>query len=129
MAAGIQVGVLMWCMLTVRGAAALLRAFPWVLTALQVIGGIVLMAMGAANAYQGWRDRLNPLVDVQEAQARLGSLRKSFIKGLSTNVSNPKVVFALSAMIAPLLPPSPSAGTAAVVILALWLSSVAVFAV
>lgn len=127
-AAGIQLGVLVWCTLTVLGAAALLRTFPWLLTVLQVAGGVVLVAMGAANAAQGFKQRRNPPSDLDDARARLGSLRKSFATGLATNMTNPKIVFALSAMIAPLLPPSPSAATAVVVILSLWLSSVAVFA-
>ncbi|WP_328699844.1 LysE family translocator [Corynebacterium qintianiae] len=127
-AAGVLVGVLMWSTLTVLGAAAMLHAFPWMLTALQVVGGLVLVAMGLANVAQGWRDRRNPPMDAAEAESRLGTLRRSFVRGLSTNVSNPKIVFALTAMIAPLLPANPSPATAAVVILALWLSTVAVFA-
>ena len=58
-----------------------------------------------------------------------GGVRASYLKGLATNLANPKIVVALSAMIAPLLPPSPSLGTAAVVIVALWLSAFALFAV
>ncbi|SDL87996.1 Threonine/homoserine/homoserine lactone efflux protein [Corynebacterium mycetoides] len=128
-AAGILVGVLMWSTLTVLGAAALLRAFPWVLTALQIVGGVVLVAMGIANASQGLKDRHNPPADLHDAEARLGSARDSFIRGLSTNLANPKIVFALSAMIAPLLPASPSALTAVAVILALWLSTAVLFGV
>lgn len=59
----------------------------------------------------------------------LGSVRSAYLRGLATNLSNPKIVIALSAMIAPLLPPAPSAGTALLVIAALWASSLALFAV
>lgn len=125
--AGIQVGVLFWCSFTVLGAATLLQIFPWLLSALQTVGGLVLVAMGAASAAQGWRERNNPPADLAEARSRLGSLRAAFTRGLSTNLSNPKIVFALTAMIAPLLPPNPGPGTAVVVILALWLTSIPVF--
>lgn len=56
-------------------------------------------------------------------------MRSAYLRGLATNLSNPKIVIALSAMIAPLLPPAPSAGTALLVIAALWASSLALFAV
>lgn len=63
------------------------------------------------------------------AAQRLGSVRSAYLRGLATNLSNPKIVIALSAMIAPLLPPAPSAGTALLVIAALCASSLALFAV
>ena len=54
-------------------------------------------------------------------------MRASYARGLATNLANPKIVVALSAMIAPLLPPHPSLATAVVVTLAMWLSSFALF--
>ncbi|WP_328700685.1 LysE family translocator [Corynebacterium lujinxingii] len=128
-ALGIQTGVLMWCTLTVFGAAALLNAFPHVLTYIQIVGGAILIAMGASNVRSGVEERHYPPTSLAEAEERLGSVRASYLKGLATNLANPKIVVALSAMIAPLLPPSPSLGTAAVVIVALWLSAFALFAV
>ena len=75
------------------------------------------------------RDRRNPPLSLEEAEQRLGSLRTSFVRGLSTNLANPKIVLALSAMIAPLLPASPSWATQIVVILSLWASSFILFGV
>ena len=125
--AGIQVGVLMWCTLTVLGAAAVLTAFPWAIALVQLVGGAFLVWMGQANVRLGWRERKAPPAGLEEAAERLGSVRSSFLRGLSTNLSNPKIVVALSAMIAPLLPPHPSAATAVVVILAMWLSPFVLF--
>ena len=42
-------------------------------------------------------------------------------------MSNPKIVLFLAALIAPLLPPSPSLGTALLVIVALWLPALLIF--
>ncbi|WIM67140.1 LysE family translocator [Corynebacterium breve] len=122
---GIQVGVLMWCTLTVVGAAALLNAFPTILEFVQIIGGGWITWMGISMLRSGWAERDNPPVDTDEAEARLGSTRSSFWKGLITNLSNPKIVLFLAALVAPLLPPSPSVSTAVIVILALWLTSMA----
>lgn len=127
--AGIQTGVLMWCTLTVFGAAALLNAFPQALTFIQIVGGAVLIYMGVSNVRSGLAERRNPPVDLADAERRLGTPKASYLRGLATNLANPKIVVALSAMIAPLLPPNPSFATAVVVTLGMWLSSFALFGV
>ena len=124
---GIYVGAFFWITLTVLGAAAVLTAFPWLLELIQVAGGSWIMFMGYTTARQGWRDRANPPLDLDDAEDRLGTTRDSFIKGLTTNLSNPKIVLFLAALVAPLLPPSPSIGTAAVVIFALWFTAFLLF--
>lgn len=124
---GIHVGVLMWTSLTVFGAAALLTAFPWLLELIQVLGGSWIMYMGISAVRQGWRDRLNPPLDLEEAVQRLGSVRSAFTTGVATNLSNPKIVLFLAALVAPLLPASPTVGVALTVIAALWLSSFLLF--
>ena len=55
----------------------------------------------------GIAQRANPPVDLEDAAAQLGRLRTAFKVGLATNMSNPKIVLFLAAMIAPLLPASP----------------------
>ena len=124
---GIHTGAALWFALTVFGAAALLTAVPHAVGAIQIIGGAVLAWMGAVNLRGGLRDRHDPPTDLDEAVQRLGSVRSSYLRGLLTNLSNPKIVVALGAMIAPMLPASPSLATALVVIGALWLSSFALF--
>lgn len=124
---GIHTGAALWFALTVFGAAALLNAVPQAVIAVQVVGGAVLVWMGAVNLRGGLRDRHDPPADLDEAVQRLGSVRSSYLRGLLTNLSNPKIVVALAAMIAPMLPASPSLATALVVLAALWLSSFALF--
>ncbi|QPK78641.1 LysE family translocator [Corynebacterium lizhenjunii] len=125
-ALGIQVGVLMWCTLTVCGAAALLTAFPAILDGVQVVGGAWLMWMGTGMVRAGMRPAPANLAD---AAAQLGSLRSTFLLGLSTNLSNPKIVLFLAALVAPMLPANPSVFTAVALILGLSLSSLLLFAV
>ncbi|RNE49621.1 LysE family translocator [Corynebacterium alimapuense] len=121
--AGIQIGVLFWCTLTVLGAAALLNAFPAILGLVQLIGGGWLLWMGYQQIVGGLAQRLNPPANETEAIARLGSLRSAFWYGLSTNLSNPKIVLYLSAMIAPLLPAEPSLSLSVLVVALLALSA------
>ena len=122
---GIQVGVLFWCSLTVLGAAALLTAFPGVLGMVQILGGGWLLYMGYGMLRGGLVTRKYPPADIEDAEGSLGPVGRSFRLGLTTNLSNPKIVLFLAALIAPLLPPSPSMGTALVAILALSWSSLA----
>lgn len=120
---GIQIGVMFWCTLTVLGFAALLNAFPALLGFLQLIGGSWLVWMGRGMILGGLRERHNPPADLEEAVARLGRMRQSFRQGLATNLSNPKIVLFLSALIAPLLPASPSALLAVGVVVMLSVSA------
>ncbi len=122
---GIQVGVLFWCTLTVLGAAALLTAFPGILGVVQILGGGWLLWMGYGMLRGGLMARKYPPADIEDAEGSLGPVSRSFRQGLTTNLSNPKIVLFLAALIAPLLPPSPSVGTAIVAILALSWSSLA----
>lgn len=123
---GIQIGVLMWCTLTVLGAAAVLHAFPQLVGVIQVVGGAWLMYMGYGLARSGWRERMAPPQDVEAAAEALGGLATSIRQGLLTNLSNPKIVLYLAAIVAPILPANPSALMAVAVVLTLSLSSFAV---
>ena len=126
---GIQVGVLMWVSLTVLGAAALLTAFPEILDAVQIVGGGWLIWMGQGLVRSGWENRTSPPVGLAEAAAALGTVRHTFVQGLTTNLSNPKIVLFLAALVAPLLPAHPSVGTSVALILGLAWSSLALFSV
>lgn len=126
-AAGIQVGVLMWCTLTVFGAAALLSTFPSVLGFVQAIGGAFLVWMGWKTMRAGLQERRNPPQSLDDAVQRLGRMRQAFRLGLATNLSNPKIVLFLAAMIAPLLPAHPSPGLSVALVLSLSLSSFLLF--
>ena len=128
-AAGIQIGVLFWCTATVFGAAALLTAFPEILGAVQAVGGCFLVFMGSRALRSGIAQRANPPVDLEDAAAQLGRLRSAFKVGLATNMSNPKIVLFLAAMIAPLLPASPPIWLAIGLTLSLSLSAFLFFLV
>ena len=128
-ALGIQLGVVMWTSLTVFGAAAILTAYPSVLAFVQLIGGIALIWTGRNMAMAGWRDRSTKPVDLADAALRLGSLKSAFKTGWLTNIANPKIVLFLAAIVAPLLPQSPSIGLSIAVIAALTLSAFLLFVV
>ena len=108
-AAGIQVGVLMWCTLTVFGAAALLSTFPSVLGFVQAIGGAFLVWIGWKTMRSGLEERRNPPQSLDDAVQRLGRMRQAFRLGLATNLSNPKALVFFGAVFAQFLSPGMSA--------------------
>ncbi|GAB3945174.1 LysE family translocator [Corynebacterium tapiri] len=124
---GTHVGATVWVSLTVFGAAAILTTFPQALGIIQVVGGAWLMIMGQSTVRGGLMTRKYPPKDLAELEAQLGSPWRSFRRGLATNLSNPKIVIFLAALVAPALPPEPSVGTALLVIASLVFSSLLLF--
>ncbi|WP_426706683.1 LysE family translocator [Corynebacterium auriscanis] len=101
--AGIVTGATFWIALTIAGAAILLTRHPGLLTLIQLAGAAYLlyMAFGLARvAKQQWNQ---PVQDIDMAEI-LGTLSVSYRQGLMTNLSNPKIVLYLTAIIAPALP-------------------------
>lgn len=88
-ALGIMAGNTIWIVASLAGLSALIEAFPQVLSALQIIGGAYLfwMGIGAVRA----KDPSLP-----EAQL----VRRPFLTGLATNLSNPKAVLFFGAIFA-----------------------------
>src|SRR5699024_5797767 len=89
---------------------------------LQLLGGSWLLYMGFSTFKAGWLSRNAVPMTLAEQESPLGRLRHSFRTGLATNLSNPKIVLFLSALIAPMLPATPSLGVAITPLLALSLS-------
>ncbi|GAA1473072.1 LysE family translocator [Corynebacterium felinum] len=116
---GISTGLLLWVSLTVFGAAALLTAYPALVGVIQLVGGLWLVWMGRGmivSARAQFRDGFNPDLDLD---VLLGTVGHCYRQGVATNLSNPKVVLYFAAIIAPLMPPNPSFGVAALVIAAI----------
>lgn len=101
--AGIITGASMWIALTIAGAAILLTRHPGLLTGIQLAGAAYLLYMAftmARSARQQWNQPVHD-IDVSEI---LGPPSASYRQGLMTNLSNPKIVLYLAAIIAPVLP-------------------------
>ncbi|MBO1902054.1 LysE family translocator [Leucobacter weissii] len=99
-AGGIMVGNTIWTTASVLGLAALMRAFPAALGALQLLGSAVLIWMG-----------------VQSIRSGIGTLRETAATftarvtdhplrlGMITNLSNPKALLFFAALFSQILPP------------------------
>ncbi len=120
-ALGICTGNVLWPVVTMLGLAALIAAFPWILTALYLFGGCFLIYMGQGafrSGYADWRARaVLPAVFLRDATRapRADSEAKASVRaplgdfaswrlGLATNLSNPKALLFFGSVFAQFIP-------------------------
>lgn len=101
-ALGIMIGNAVWTVASVAGLAALLRALPGALPALQVMGSAVLIWIGVQSIRSGvrsYRDRL-----LEDPVLTVGVTGHPMRLGLITNLSNPKALLFFTALFSQILP-------------------------
>ncbi|HEY8102001.1 MAG TPA: LysE family transporter [Burkholderiaceae bacterium] len=100
-ATGMGVGAMLFSVAALLGLSALFAAVPWLYIAMQFFGGAYLMYLG----YKIFRGAKKAFVvpDGSNSIAMTNSTR-SFLLGLSTQVSNPKTVIVYTSIFAALLP-------------------------
>lgn len=79
--AGFACANLGWCLAVVLGLAVLLELAPSLYTALKILGGAYLIYLGVAL----WRSKRPETIE----PGRL-TMRRAFMRGLLTNLTNPK---------------------------------------
>lgn len=137
-ACGIMIGNTIWTTASVLGLAALMRALPGALPALQVLGAAVLIWMGTqsiragieglrnARRTSGQRDGATP-----DGEALLRGTSTPTAHplrlGLVTNLSNPKALLFFAALFSQILPPDASWVDRTAIVAALTVLGVAWF--
>lgn len=106
--AGISTGAAIWISLTVFGFAAAITAIPWLMGAIQLVGGCYLVYMGIGMGKSG----INTLLELRAGATPavgtepLKSPKATFRQGFFTNMSNPKIVLFLAAVLSQFIPSS-----------------------
>ncbi|MGR7165538.1 threonine export protein RhtC [Klebsiella aerogenes] len=86
---GITGGVMVWAGVALLGLHLIIEKMAWLHTLIMVGGGLYLCWMG----YQMLRGALKKTdVSVAEPQVELARSGRSFLKGLLTNLANPKAI-------------------------------------
>jgi len=104
--AGISTGATIWMTLTVFGFAAVITANPLLMGVIQLVGGCYLIYMGISMAKAG----INTLRELRAGAApalgseALRSPKATFRQGFFTNMSNPKIVLFLTAVLSQFIP-------------------------
>lgn len=100
-AVGMGVGGVLFSVVAVLGLLALLAAVPALYLAVKLVGGSYLLYLG----YKIWRGAKQPLVAGESSQADGGTqVLRSFMLGLTTQISNPKTAVVYASVFASLLP-------------------------
>ncbi|WP_321790726.1 LysE family translocator [Burkholderia pyrrocinia] len=94
-AAGLSLARTAHVTLSACGVAALIRSAPWLYEAIRYGGALYL----AYVAIQVFRSPVFALVGDSDAAATAGELRQSFVKGLLTNLLNPKALLFCSVLL------------------------------
>lgn len=122
---GLVTANLIWCAAVVLGLSALFELAPWLYRAIKLFGGAYLIYLGLAL----WRSRSEtPSGDGSSVR---GSPGTGYIRGLLTNLSNPKSVVYFGSIFALFLGPGTPAwvqATAVGIVIAntvLWYGTVA----
>jgi RhtB (resistance to homoserine/threonine) family protein len=81
---GLVTANLIWCVAVALGLSALFALVPWLYRGIKMAGGAYLVYLGV----QAWRSGGGNEAAVPAAEQ--GSLRSSYLRGLFTNLTNPK---------------------------------------
>jgi threonine/homoserine/homoserine lactone efflux protein len=101
-AVGMGLGGVMFGTLALLGLAAILAQVEWLHLGLRLLGGLYLVYLGIAI----WRGASAPIVVPKTATGSTAGLGKSFVLGLTTQISNPKAAVIYGSVFAALLPRS-----------------------
>jgi threonine/homoserine/homoserine lactone efflux protein len=95
------VGGMAFGVLALAGLTAVFATVEWLYTGLRLLGGAYLIYLGVMI----WRGADAPIVVPDKVNGSTGP-RRSFVVGLTTQVSNPKAAVVYASVFAALLPPS-----------------------
>jgi threonine/homoserine/homoserine lactone efflux protein len=104
-ALGMGSGGLIFAAAALLGLQVALAAVPWAYLGLKIAGGAYLIYL----AVQLWRGAREPIAMRPISSNEPGSLRKFFVVGLGTQLSNPKTAIAYASIFTALLPAEPPA--------------------
>lgn len=102
-ALGMGLGGASFSALALVGLIALLMQVGWLYAGLKIAGGLYLLYL-AVMIWRGARQPLQMNEDVAPAQ---GGLRRAFLLGLMTQLSNPKTAVVYAGIFAALMPEAP----------------------
>jgi threonine/homoserine/homoserine lactone efflux protein len=99
-AIGMGVGGVIFSAVVLLGLQAALASVPWLYLTLKLVGGLYLVYL----AVRIWRGAKEPIVIPGAEKGIRRSVKKSFLLGLFTQLSNPKTAVVYGSIFAALLP-------------------------
>ncbi len=99
-AIGMGIGGVVFSILILLGLQAVFASAPWLYLALKLMGGSYLLYMGVRI----WRSAEETMASPGAMAGMRGSVMKSLLRGLLTQLSNPKTVVVYGSIFVALLP-------------------------
>lgn len=115
-ALGMGVGGAVFAVVALLGLQGLLLAVPSLYMALKVAGGLYLAYLG----WRIWRGAGQALGGMDTGERSTTSQVRAFVRGLSTQLSNPKTAIVYASVFAAFLPPAHSLVFSATVVAAMF---------
>ncbi len=104
-ALGLGCGAFAFAVMALLGLHAVFAAVPWAYTALKLGGGVYLIYL----AYRIWRSAKEPLPSLALAgRPQQATLKRAYLRGLATQLSNPKTAVVFASVFAALMPEHPA---------------------
>ena len=120
-ALGMGIGGVGFAGLALLGLTTLLAQVEWLYLGLKVLGGLYLIYL-ATRLWRGAREPIQALAGAGQGRAQpYGTSGRSFLLGLSTQLSNPKTAIYYASVFAALLPASAGMDTAIILLPAVFL--------
>ncbi|GAB2503197.1 Threonine efflux protein [Corynebacterium atrinae] len=126
-ALGIMLGNALWILASLLGLSALVGAYPQILTALQLLGGLYLLRMGIGAVRSGRAARGVPVQAATGAEAEAMPPARALLLGLTTNLANPKALLFFGAIFAQFVRPDMGVGWAVLIVATLVFTGIAWF--
>jgi threonine efflux protein len=97
-AQGVMTGNLLWMTAAALGLGAVVALAPGILPALKILGGAFLLWMGVSGL---WALRRSLGGDGPSVTGHRSTVGRSYLRGLGTNLANPKALIFFTALFAP----------------------------
>ena len=115
-ALGMGIGGAAFAVVALLGLQGLLLAMPSLYLALKVAGGLYLAYIG----WRIWRGAGEPIAAAAPGQLARGSVAGALLRGLSTQLSNPKTAIVYASVFAAFLPADHSLGFDLIVVVSMF---------
>ena len=123
-ALGLSLGIFLHALLSVTGISLLVQQHPVWFSLIQAAGGSYLLYLGVGALYATWQHWSEPVNVLKgDYTAALGQPHKAFIKGLVTNLLNPKALVFFASLMSSLVPVGMSLAGKSTGLLIIWSES------
>ena len=127
MVLGVMMASTMWSAAAAFGMGALMLANAWAFEVVRYAGGAYLLFLAWRSARPAWRGHAAVTVRGNGA-AQPMLARTAFLRGLAVHLANPKAVLFFGSLYALAVPPGASVGSLALVMLAIGVPGLVIYA-